>query len=106
SAAMNISFSLFVDRRLQCAPSFFFFVSSLATVGPLSRGCLPSSPVSRSRLQEDFLLHLPCHLDDHPILAAAILVTPLNLDPASSCFHYRPKVFDGMKVSCPAMFMY
>jgi branched-chain amino acid aminotransferase len=26
---------------------------------------------------------------------------PLNLDPASSCFHYCPNVFEGMKVRHP-----
>ncbi|KAH9967676.1 hypothetical protein BJV74DRAFT_868853 [Russula compacta] len=103
SAAMNI---MFVDRRLQRAPSFFRFVSSLATVEPLSRGCLPSSHISHSRLQPVFLLHLPCHLDDHPILAVASLATPLNLDPAISCFNYRPNSFDGVKADCPAMSMY
>jgi hypothetical protein len=90
--------------KAPCRSSFSYL--HLQTVEPLSTGCLPISPISRSRLQEVFPLHLPCYLEDHPILAAASLATPLNLDPANSCFYYRPNVFDGMKVHCPVTFMY
>ena len=95
-----------MDRRLQRAQSFYHFVSALATVESLSKKCVPLSPISRSRLQKLFSLHLPHYLNDHTILAAVSLVSPLNLDPASSCFNYRLNDSDGMKVHNPAVFMY
>ena len=97
--------SVFVVPQFSTRPSFILIVSVLATVEPLSRECLPFSPISRARLQKGFSLHLPCYLDDHPIFAAASLATPLNLDPASSCSYYRLNDFDGVKVHGSAMFM-
>jgi hypothetical protein len=58
----------------------------------------PSTPTQIGQVPTDHMLYMD-YSPDHGWSPPQIKpYGPLNLDPASSCFHYCPNVFEGLKV--------